>query len=134
MQHFDTDTLGDCLWIVHLEEDVMKPFAMFGQKVGIDIWAFQRLDKLDLHRSGEIELSPPTFITLVQLAEATDITALLAGRGHVEHFATRIEGDGDDLVAIYHGDAAYETGDLAAPGGRHRLIMSSGGWVYLRDA
>ena len=93
------------------------------------------VDALELHRGGEIELSPPTFITLVQLAEAVDVAALLVGRpGEVEHFATRIAGDGDDLVAIYHGDAAYESGDLASPGRRHRLIMSGTEWTYLRDA
>jgi 8-oxo-dGTP pyrophosphatase MutT (NUDIX family) len=92
-------------------------------------------DALDLHRAGEIDLSPPTFITLVQLAEAGDLAAVLAGPpGGVEHFATVIAGHGDDLVALYHGDAGYESGDPAAEGPRHRLVMASAGWAYLRDA
>jgi 8-oxo-dGTP pyrophosphatase MutT (NUDIX family) len=91
-------------------------------------------DAIELHRHGEIELSPPTFITLVQLAEAADVAAVLAGRpGDVEHFATRIAGDGDDLVALYHGDAGYESSDPTVPGRRHRLVMADGGWAYLRD-
>jgi 8-oxo-dGTP pyrophosphatase MutT (NUDIX family) len=89
---------------------------------------------LALHRQGEIELAPPTFITLVQLGEAPDLAGLLAGRAAVEHFATRIAGVGDDLVALYHGDAGYESGDPHAAGPRHRLVMSAGGWAYLRDA
>jgi 8-oxo-dGTP pyrophosphatase MutT (NUDIX family) len=91
-------------------------------------------DAIDLHRDGEIELAPPTFITLVQLAEAGDLASMLAGRpGDVEHFATRIAGDGDDLVALYDGDAGYETTDPSVPGRRHRLVMAARGWAYVRD-
>jgi 8-oxo-dGTP pyrophosphatase MutT (NUDIX family) len=89
---------------------------------------------LELHRDRTIELAPPTFITLVQLTAAASVADLLelAGRD-VEHFTTRIAGDGDDLVALYHGDAGYESGEVAAEGPRHRLVMGPSAWTYLRD-
>jgi hypothetical protein len=36
-------------------------------------------------------------------------------------------------VALWHGDAGYETGDPTVPGPRHRLVMSADTWRYHRD-
>lgn len=82
----------------------------------------------------EIELSPPTWITLEQLAAfetADEALEELAGR-EPEHFATRIALVEGGLVALYHGDAAYENGEPDTPGPRHRLWMVDDGWWYER--
>jgi 8-oxo-dGTP pyrophosphatase MutT (NUDIX family) len=85
--------------------------------------------------AGEIELAPPTYITLVQLAEAGTVEALLAlaSSREPEHFTTKIATDGEAMVALYHGDAGYEAGDGSTDGPRHRLVMIDGGWRYVRD-
>jgi 8-oxo-dGTP pyrophosphatase MutT (NUDIX family) len=90
---------------------------------------------IDLHSAGEIELAPPTYITLVQLAEAETVDALLslASSRDPEHFTTKIATDGGTLVALYHGDAGYEAGDGTIDGARHRLVMIDGDWRYVRD-
>jgi len=90
---------------------------------------------IELHRAGTIELTPPTFITLCQLSVHDRVDAALdhAATHPVEHFATRIATDGDDLVALYHGDAGYESGEPSDDGPRHRLLMRPGGWIYTRD-
>ncbi len=91
---------------------------------------------LDLHAAGEVELAPPTFITLVQLSGAADAAELLARApeaGAVEHFATVISTAGDDMVALYDGDAGYEAADATIEGPRHRLVMATGAWHYVRD-
>ena len=83
----------------------------------------------------EIELSPPTWITLEQLApfrSAADALAEL-GRRTPEWFATRIAAVDDGAVALYHGDSGYESGDPSRPGGRHRLWMLPEGWRYERS-
>jgi 8-oxo-dGTP pyrophosphatase MutT (NUDIX family) len=83
----------------------------------------------------EIELSPPTWITLEQLAPfatTTDVLAALAARP-AEYFATRFSVVDDGAVALYAGDAGYETSDASLPGARHRLWMLSSGWRYERD-
>ena len=83
---------------------------------------------------GRIELSPPTFITLVQLAAHDTVAAMLSRpEDEVERFATVIAGLGDAMVALYHGDAGYETGDATVEGPRHRLVMGPAEWTYLRD-
>jgi len=91
---------------------------------------------IELHRDGTIDLTPPTYITLCQLLGHDDVDTILAlaSSRPIEHFATRIAIDGEDVLALYHGDAGYESGDHSARGRRHRLIMASGGWIYRRDA
>jgi hypothetical protein len=82
--------------------------------------------------AGEYELAPPTWMTLWRLARAGCVDAALeaAAGADVERFTTRIVVDGTSLVAVWAGDAAYESGDLAAPGGRRRLLMDDTGWRY----
>lgn len=97
-------------------------------------WA-RPADVLELRDRGEVALSPPTFITLHQLLPHRNVTSVLraaAGPRGPEHFATRIAAEGDELVALYHGDAGYESGDPAAAGPRHRLVMGVA-WRYERS-
>ena len=93
------------------------------------------LDALARRDAHEIELSPPTWITLEELARHPSVSgALSAFRSRPpEHFATRIVVDGARVLAVYDGDAAYDGGDLDAVGGRHRLWMAEDGWRYERD-
>lgn len=80
--------------------------------------------------AGEVQLAPPTWMTLHALALLPDVeTALGAARAaEPRRFATRIHRDGDTLVAMWAGDASYESGALDRLGGRHRLIMDRAAW------
>lgn len=87
------------------------------------------------HRDeGLLGLTPPTYITLCQLLRFAEVESLLdAARTHpVEHFETRFDFVGEMMIAMYHGDAGYDSGDVHAPGVRHRLSMASV-WRYERD-
>lgn len=91
---------------------------------------------LDRRARGEVDLAPPTFVTLTDLAAHNDVEAALAGaanRQPVPRYATRwgvIEGG---AVALWHGDAGYEANDPDATGPRHRLWMQPEGWRLERD-
>ncbi|MGZ6884606.1 MAG: NUDIX hydrolase [Acidimicrobiia bacterium] len=92
-------------------------------------------DALALRDAGEIELAPPTFVTLHTLAGAAtvaDALAIAAGR-EPDVFVTRIAVTDEGLVTLWAGDAGYESGDAAIAGPRHRLVMADGGWRYERD-
>jgi len=93
------------------------------------------VDAMERRNRGDIELGPPTWITLEQLAtRATAADALRAAReAEPERFATRIAVVEGGVVALYHGDAGYESSDAEAPGARHRLWMVAAGWRYERD-
>jgi 8-oxo-dGTP pyrophosphatase MutT (NUDIX family) len=84
------------------------------------------------HRQGEIELVPPTYVTLHYLAlhsRSEDALAAL-GAQPARHYATHIGASGDDLVAMWDGDAGYESGEADTPGPRHRLRMGSAGFEF----
>jgi 8-oxo-dGTP pyrophosphatase MutT (NUDIX family) len=83
----------------------------------------------------EIELAPPTFVSLHTLAahatvaQAIDATAA----AETEHFTTRIGTTDEGLCVMWHGDAGYEDGDATRDGPRHRLWMADAGWRYERS-
>lgn len=95
---------------------------------------FRPADALARRNSLEIELAPPTWITLEQLLGFDDVDGALAGLGsrEPEYFATRFAPVEGGAVAMYHGDAGYDDEDPTRPGGRHRLWMLETGWRYER--
>lgn len=92
-------------------------------------------DALAKRNAGEIELGPPTWITLEQLSPLADVEAALtwARNNEPERFATRISIVEGGAVALYHGDAGYQESDASIAGPRHRLWMVADGWRYERN-
>ena len=89
---------------------------------------------LDACRRGEIGLTPPTWIVLEWLATFASVDEALkrfAG-SEPEWCITRFAKVEGGMVAMYHGDAGYDTDDPDAGGGRHRLWMLDEGWRYER--
>lgn len=86
--------------------------------------ALARRDKL------EIELAPPTWVTLHYLGDFETLDALMADAHAREphYFETAMGRNDDGMAALWAGDAGYESGDLDAPGPRHRLYMAEDGW------
>jgi len=90
---------------------------------------------LAAQRAGEIELPPPTFVTITCLARygcATDALSAFA-RGPVETFEPRLHPIEGGAVTLYAGDVGYADGELERPGPRHRLVMREDGWAYVRS-
>jgi len=85
------------------------------------------------HSAGEIDLVPPTWITLHQLSAANtvsevfDLLTAQPPRVYVTHLGKTPQGD---RVALWAGDAGYEAWDASIPGPRHRLTMASTGYVF----
>jgi 8-oxo-dGTP pyrophosphatase MutT (NUDIX family) len=82
-----------------------------------------------------VELAPPTWMTLYAMTRHARVDAFLADLAASEppRFATHIGRSGEDAVAIWEGDVAYEDGDLDRDGPRHRLYMRRGGWFYVGE-
>lgn len=91
-------------------------------------------DALRRRDTGEIELAPPTFVTLFELRAWPSVGAAIdhAERRAPEHFVTRIVVSARGPSALWQGDSAYENGNLDALGARHRLDMHAEGWRYVR--
>jgi 8-oxo-dGTP pyrophosphatase MutT (NUDIX family) len=91
-------------------------------------------DAIARRDAEEIELAPPTWLTLHRLADQPDVASAMAdARKHEpEFFETHIARVEGGIAALWEGDAGYETSDGDAPGPRHRLWMLPTGWRYER--
>lgn len=105
-----------------------------GGEIGDHVWTTPAA-ALDRHRAGEIELVPPTWVSLHRIADQLDVASAVAdvAAADIDHFTTRIAFADDVVVTMWEPDAGYGSGDLAAPGARHRLFMDPTGWRYERS-
>jgi 8-oxo-dGTP pyrophosphatase MutT (NUDIX family) len=91
-------------------------------------------DALARRDAEEIELAPPTWVTLDRLSHYPDVAAAIAdAHAHdPDFFETHIARVEGGVAALWEGDAGYDSNDGDAPGPRHRLWMLPTGWRYER--
>ena len=88
---------------------------------------------LERHAAGEIDLVPPTWVTLYHLSRYATVDGMLErfrsadATVYETHIGKRADGV---RVAMWRGDAGYESGDANADGPRHRLVMAEGGFAF----
>ena len=83
--------------------------------------------------AGEIELPPPTYVTLRRLATASTVADVLADAAESTYlrFEPHIRLVEGGFVSIYEGDIAYADESLFdAEGPRHRLYAVNPTWRY----
>jgi len=93
------------------------------------------VDALARRDAQEIELAPPTWMTLRYLADFPDVAGVVADASSrpPTFYETHIAHDGTGaMYALWAGDAGYDSGDADAPGARHRLLMSADRWLLDR--
>lgn len=140
-------TLGDLIWIAHWTTPEGRPerhstwffiAAATDDNVQIDgdeihDHRWMRPDHaLTAQRAGEIELPPPTFVTLTKLS---DHAATMSALSHfadrpAEIFVPRYKPVPGGICSLYEEDDGYPTVDIHSQGRRHRLWMIDGGWKY----
>jgi 8-oxo-dGTP pyrophosphatase MutT (NUDIX family) len=91
--------------------------------------AFERRD------AGEIEIAPPTWVTLYTLSRFESVAVAMAAvrAREPERFATHIAVGDEGPIAMWQGDAGWKTSDARAAGPRHRLSMHAEKWRYERN-
>jgi 8-oxo-dGTP pyrophosphatase MutT (NUDIX family) len=126
-QRFDT-------WFFLGVVDTSHEVVVCGDEMVAHRWITPE-DALLAQKSGEIQLAPPTFVTVQWLgaharaAEARDAL----GREPILTFRPRIHRSAAGTCMLYPGDAGYESGDPDQPGPRHRILALPGGWRYERS-
>lgn len=87
---------------------------------------------LAAQRAKDIALMPPTFVTLQELGACANVEAALQWCSQHEpwQFEPRFVEVPGGMVALYEGDAGYESNDPQVPGARHRFWMKDDGWFY----
>lgn len=92
-------------------------------------------DALIAHAANELELPPPTFVTLSELVRHRDVRSVLedARQQAPTFFLPKPRQVQGGWLSLYGGDVAYDEGDHERPGPRHRLCMLDTGWRYERS-
>ena len=89
---------------------------------------------LEAYGRSEIQLAPPTFVTvswLLEHARAAEALRSIASAPFIT-FRPRIHRSSEGAVMLYPGDAGYESNDPSREGPRHRIHALAGGWRYER--
>jgi 8-oxo-dGTP pyrophosphatase MutT (NUDIX family) len=89
------------------------------------------VDAIARRDAMEIELAPPTWMTLHYLSAFDSVDALMVDAHACEarYYETEMGRTERGMAAVWSGDVAYGSGDLDAPGPRHRLWMREDGWL-----
>ena len=118
-------------WFFLAPAPAVHDVSVDGAEIRAHEW-HQPADAVALRDAGEIELAPPTWVTLWRLAqvESVDEAVSMARARPPQLYETHIATANGVMVATWVGDAAYDDGDLDKPGPRHRLTMLHDGWRY----
>ena len=143
---------ADFVWFAHWTPPPSAPvrfatwfFAARGSRQAISIddgeikdhqW-IRPTDALARHGRGEIDLVPPTWVTLHHLSLYQPADALLRrfASQPARFYETRAVKRGDGVrVALWAGDAGYDDWDADREGARHRLVMPEAGFTFENDS
>ncbi len=89
---------------------------------------------LEAQKSGQISMMPPTFVSLEKLSRYNSTGQMLSALEEEtpEKFLPTFRAVPGGFCSLYHGDVAYDGGDIDQPGRRHRFWGLETGWWYER--
>lgn len=94
-------------------------------------------EALQRHAREEIDLAPPTWVTLYHLSKYSPSTHAIEHFSRLEprYYETHLAKNSDGTrIAMWDGDAGYGDYDANAAGGTHRLVMDPAGFKFLHSA
>jgi len=126
-QRFDT-------WFFLGVVDTGREVVVCGSEIIAHRW-ITPAEALAAHQRGEIQLAPPTFVTVQWLSDHSRAAQAqeALGRGPLLTFRPRLQRGAQGACMLYPGDAGYDSGDADAPGARHRIWALANGWRYERS-
>ena len=119
-------------WFFAAALDTDEAVEVDGQEILNHRW-IGPAEALKLHAKGEIDLVPPTWITLYQLGRHGDTAGIIEyfRSSKEKTYETRVAKSNNGLrVAMWAGDAGYESWDADIEGERHRLVLAQGGFRF----
>lgn len=120
-------------WFFVAEVDAQLEVVVDGGEIRAHRWQSPG-EALARQAVGEIDLPPPTYVSLAVLAEClstADVLALLQ-REPPFVFVPRPRETPEGILSLYQGDFAYEGAEPSGSGPLHRLSMLKSGYRYLR--
>ena len=109
-----------------------EPVTVDGSEIVAHEW-WRPEDAIRAPHEGQLPITPPTLVSLHDLQGEDDPSVLLVQLGEraPPRFFPRVVRDGDQMVFLYEGDAAYESGDLTQQGAQHRTLGAQGIFRYV---
>ena len=88
---------------------------------------------LQRQAQGDIELAPPTYLTLFKLQSYPTTEQLLHFAAATEPFKhiTLMRTHQGNRYVLWPGDSAYPDADLITDGARHRIEITQNGWIAM---
>lgn len=105
-----------------------------GEEMTASLWV-KPSDAIQRHRQGDIEMLPPTLLSLLALKRFDTVDEVLQHYRDksVLCFLPKACMHQDQLIMLYPGDAGYEQQDPANESGLHRCLHTPQGWRYLNE-
>lgn len=117
-----------------LEDD--QEVQVDGGEIAFHRWVAPRVAFEEIRDTANpFRLMPPTFVSLVDLADHTDCAAARAAiqaREPLVYAPNMVFIEGG-ICFLYEGDAGFASGDMDVPGPRHRTYMINDQLEYIRD-
>ena len=119
-------------WFFIAEVGSKEPVTVDGSEIVAHEW-WRPGDAICAHHVGQLLITPPTLVSLHDLQVEDDPSILLTQLGEraPPRFFPRVVRDGDEMVFLYEGDTAYESGDLTQQGAQHRTLGAQGIFRYV---
>jgi 8-oxo-dGTP pyrophosphatase MutT (NUDIX family) len=121
-------------WFFIAAIDTADEVQVDGVEIDLHRWV-RPADALLAYRNRTIEMLPPTFITLTELATcqtAADALVMYRSRPILEILPKFVHSAQGPCV-LYQGDAGYVAADPSQPGARNRCWLREDGWHYECD-
>jgi 8-oxo-dGTP pyrophosphatase MutT (NUDIX family) len=90
-------------------------------------------EALRKHAAGEIDLVPPTWVTLYHLSLKSSVDAVIeyfSANTGITYNTRVVPAASGERVAMWKGDAGYDEWNPDTAGDRHRLAMPEGGFIF----
>ncbi len=89
---------------------------------------------IEKHHSKELKILPPTYLTLLELAEhqsIADVRQAVEQRQAPRFFPNMVFHD-KTVSVLYQDDVGYDSGDATLSGRHHRMTMADDCWHYTK--
>jgi 8-oxo-dGTP pyrophosphatase MutT (NUDIX family) len=119
-------------WIYAAPLDADDEVVIDGSEIHASRWITVRQAVAE-HEAGELDMLPPTYITLRTLAAYDSVASMLSEQRHSASpevfplFAKSAELP----TVMFRGDAGYDNGDVNTAGARHRAVLRDKYWNYI---
>lgn len=123
-------------WFFLAEVDADAEVQVDGGEIAAHRWATPAEVVAEVHDPEHpMRLYPPTWVTVLDLCDYVNCeeARTVIGAREAFHFQPRIVHIDGGACFLYGGDAGYESGDIEAPGPRHRTTMIGNRLDYIRE-